>query len=389
MRWLDPVIPPQIDHAARVAAAEALAAAHPLDMAAPRALGDACFAARDFARAHIVYTDAAARDPDGFDHWARLAEACLWAREPREALRAIEQGLRRAPDGELHLLRGRALRQLGLDGAAIADFERALALGPNFHAPLKALLRPLAKRGDPAALLGFCEALDPQHRHNALVLGYRAAALSQLGRVEEACALVDLDRYVAWAPLPPPPGYADIPAFNRALADEILGHPLAESSDPDVSVDYAAPVGPALGALRTAVRAQMEAYLDRFDEMSLDRALPAPPPAATMRMGITVLRADGSNRQHLHPTGYLSSVYYVRVPESVRAANDGRGSLQIGPCDQRTRGHRACWGERLIKPVEGWLVIFPSHLFHDVIPTRTLEARISVPLDLEPVWHMA
>jgi len=105
-----------------------------------------------------------------------------------------------------------------------------------------------------------------------------------------------------------------------------------------------------------------------------------------MRVGTTVLVDDGSNRQHVQPTGYLSSVYYVHVPESVRAANDPRGSLQLGPCDQRTNGHRACWGERLIKPVEGWIVLFPSHIFHDVIPTGTSEPRISVPMDLEPVW---
>lgn len=386
MRWLDPAIPPAVDRQAHIAMAQASVAARPADADAHRALGDACFAAREFTAACEAYAIAISRDIEGFDRWVRLAEAHLWALAPTEALRAADQGLRRGPSGELHLLRGAALRQLGLRDAAVADFQRALALGPNFHAPLKALLRPLAERGDARALLSFCEVLDLRHHRNPLVLGYRAAALSQLGRREEACALIDLDRYVVWEPLPLPPGYDDMAAFNRALADEILVQPRVETSDPDVSIDYSAPIGPALGVLRIAVRARMEAYLDRYEEMRLERALPPPPPAATMRMGVTILHGDGSNRQHLHPTGYLSSVYYVRVPESVRTANDDRGSLQIGPCDQRTNGHRACWGERLIKPAEGWLALFPSHLFHDVIPTRATEPRISVPMDLEPVW---
>lgn len=382
MRWLDPVTPPAIDHEARIAEAGALAAARPEDSAALEALGDACIAARDFARARDAYTVAAAHQ--GFRRWAGLADACLWTRLPMDALRAADRGLRQGATGELHLLRGLALRQLGLADAAIADFERALAMGPNFHAPLKALLRPLAERGDPAALLDFCDTLDPRHHGNALVVGYRAAALSQLDRIEEACALVDLERDVVWEPVEAPPGYDGIAGFNRALADEILAQPRAESSDPGVSVNYSASIGPALGALRLRVRGHMEAWLARPEAM----VLPPPPSAATMRIGLTILHGDGSNRQHLHPTGYLSSVYYVRVPESVRTANDGRGSLQIGPCDQRTNGHRACWGERLIKPVEGWLVIFPSHFFHDVIPTRTPDLRISVPLDLEPAGRL-
>jgi|GEM_PF-932802 len=386
MRWLDPVVPPCVDHAVRIAEAERLAADLPEDHGFAIGLADACFAARDFARARNAYAVEAARDPDAFERWAELAEASLWTLLPMEALRAAEQGLRRASSGQLHLLRGFALRQMGLADAAIADFEQALAMGPNFHGPLKALLRPLAERGDPAALLAFCDGLDVQHQRNALALGYRAAALSQLGRTVEARALIDLDRYVVWEPIAPPPGYADMAAFNQALAEEILARPMAYTSDPDVSIDYAAPVGLALAALRGRVRERMEAYLSRYHELGLDRAIAPPPDAATMRMGLTIIQADGSNRQHLHPTGYLSTVYYVRVPDSVRTANDDRGSLQLGPCDQRTNGHRACWGERLIKPIEGWLVLFPSHVFHDVIPTRTDELRISVPMDLEPVW---
>jgi hypothetical protein len=57
-----------------------------------------------------------------------------------------------------------------------------------------------------------------------------------------------------------------------------------------------------------------------------------------------------------------------------------------GACDQRAQGHAACWGERRVKPVEGWIAIFPSHVFHDVIPPLTREPRISVPMDMEPVW---
>lgn len=387
MRWLDPLVPPTIDHEAEIAAAEASLAERPNDPPSLRRAADVLFAARHHDRARLLYRQAIEQDAETFDRWAQLAEAELWSGAPAQALVAADRGLRRGEDGELLALHGFALRQLGLEDAAVRDFERALAIGTNPHVPLKALLRPLAERGDAARLLAYCEGLEPSHRRNALALGYRAAALSQLGRVEEARMLIDLQRHVIWEALPVPEGYANSAAFNRALTEEILAQPRVATTDPDVAIDYAAQVGPALAALRGRTRERMEAYLARYAELGLDRIMPPPPAAATMRMGTTIIHGNGSNRQHVHPTGYLSSVYYVRVPESVRTANDDRGSLQLGPCDQRTHGHRACWGERLIKPVEGWIVLFPSHIFHDVVPTHTEDLRISIPMDLEPVWE--
>ncbi|NML04901.1 putative 2OG-Fe(II) oxygenase [Sphingomonas sp. G-3-2-10] len=388
MRWLDQASE-SVNHGERIAQAEDRVVRSPDDPAALRALGDACLRADRFARAREAYAALLDADPAGFDRWLELAETSMWANAPKEALIAAERGLRAGGPDDLHMWRGFAFRQLGLAPQANAAFLRALGCGDldRPHLALKAVLRPLAERGDPAELLALCDRLEPLHGRSALVRGYRAAALSRLGRDAEARALVDLDRHVVWEPIAPPPGYADIAAFNRALAAEILAQPPATTADPGVEINYAADIGPALAVLQDVVRSRMEAFLARYDELALHHALPPPPPAARMRVGTTIIRDEGSNRQHIHPTGYLSSVYYVQVPQSVRAANDPRGSLQIGPCDQRTGGHRACWGERLIKPVEGWLALFPSHFFHDVIPPLTAEPRISVPMDLEPVWR--
>jgi tetratricopeptide (TPR) repeat protein len=387
MRWLDPLIPVTVDHALHVARARAAVAQAPGRPDRLLALGDAFLAARAFDGALVAYKGALYLDPDGFERWAGFAEACCQCRHPREAIAACERGLRVADDGTLHLLQGLALRQLGREGEAVAQLERALALGPRAHQPLKALLRPLAAKGDAASLLAYCDRLAARHHRNPLVIGYRALALSQLGRTRDARALVDLERHVAWKPLDPPPGYASSAAFNRALAEEILADPPTQTPEPMVMINYDVRVGPALGALRSRAREAIEEYLGHFEELGLGSALPPPPPAATMRTGTTVLYADGSNRQHVHPTGYVSTVYYVRIPESVRSATDDRGALSLGPCDQRAPGHVACWGERRIRPREGWIAIFPSHVFHDVIPTRTAEPRVSVPLDMEPVWE--
>jgi hypothetical protein len=71
-------------------------------------------------------------------------------------------------------------------------------------------------------------------------------------------------------------------------------------------------------------------------------------------------------------------VYHLKVPDAVRGANDSRGALVVGCCDEIAAGHAPCWGTRTIKPVEGWLTVFPAHIFHDVVPTFSEDLRISL-----------
>ena len=73
------------------------------------------------------------------------------------------------------------------------------------------------------------------------------------------------------------------------------------------------------------------------------------------------------------------------MPELDASAGDHRGDLVLGPCNGLAGGHRACWGERHIPAQEGWLTLFPSHIFHDVVPTGSDAPRISAVADLSPV----
>ena len=98
-----------------------------------------------------------------------------------------------------------------------------------------------------------------------------------------------------------------------------------------------------------------------------------------------VMGQQGHQAPHIHPTGWLSAVYYARLPAAV-AASTGAGSqgcIEFGRppdafrCDDR---HPV----RLIRPQEGMLVVFPSYFFHRTIPYEAEEARISVAFDLGP-----
>jgi hypothetical protein len=176
------------------------------------------------------------------------------------------------------------------------------------------------------------------------------------------------------------------------LADEILGNSQAGTgacNEIDINYSMRSHRSPAYLALRIFMQAAICNYLDEAPERGLDAVLGPPPTVGMLGGASVVLRGDGRNGEHIHSDGYVSVVYYVQVPDSIVESRDERGALALGRCEQYTGGYTPCWGTRYIKPVAGWLVVFPSHIFHDVVPSKTNMARISVAADLKPKTQAA
>lgn len=339
--------------------------------------------AGDHAAALELFRDAVRLDPSLGAAWAgagfclrklgRLDELLAWCEGPwagNAADRAFE--------------RGRALIRLGRVGEG-QDALREAARGefPRTQA-LRTLLESLARAGDATGILAACD-LDPRQCDLALVRGYRAIAFSMLDRVDAARAIVDLERCVMRYRFDPPTALGGVDAVNQRLGDAILADPpTAGARSADLNYRPRLHADPDLLALRDFIRSSMRDYLVRTEAVRAAAMMQEVPQAATLSFGTVVLRHSGRNRQHLHPIGYLSSVYHVRVPPPVTDENPHRGALVLGPCDELAGGHRPCWGTRHIPAAEGWLTIFPSHVFHDVVPTQSADPRISIISDLNP-----
>jgi len=350
-------------------------------------LGEAFMQSGRFGDAAEVYEIAARQAPGDFPAWPKLAVCYLELGRPEDALDACRRGESRGPSAAIQFQRGCALRKLGRLGEARDAFLSAIKINTHLDA-LKALLKPLAQRSDGRELLDFCDSLPPSYQGDPLVRANRAIALSRLGRSEEALQIVDLERHVARIPFAPPAEFAGIEQFNRQLADDILAdRPAGTPDNKDCDINYAPRFhqSQALLLLRDFVESAMDIYLEEFCDRKLDAVMPPPPAAGTLFASSVVLQAGGRNGEHVHPGGYLSAVYHVLVPDSVTQASDNRGALVLGRCDSYTRGYVPCWGSRYIKPIAGSLVIFPSHFYHDVVPSRARSPRISVAADLRPV----
>lgn len=324
--------------------------------------------------------------------WPSFALATLDIEGADAALELCARRWHGRGTADWHYVNAQALRALGRIGDAEADLRRAIALGDPDHDALRALLRMHAERSDGAALLAACDSLPIMApglgagvAGIGAVRGYRALALSLLGRDDEANALVDLDAGTMRFRFEPPAG-TTLEAFNDALATAILADQPADTAHHDILINHAIHL-PASAEL-TALRAFIEASYADYVAHNVARH-PGPgfmPPitgATSLDYGAVTIRRQGRNGQHVHPAAYLTGVYHVRVPV---LADGGRqaGALVTGVCDEIAPGHRACWGHRVLPAVPGILTIFPAHYFHDVRPTGVEAQRVVVVADLMP-----
>ena len=99
-----------------------------------------------------------------------------------------------------------------------------------------------------------------------------------------------------------------------------------------------------------------------------------------------MLSSGGGHVDHIHPEGWISASYYVRVPEEVSGldpeADEKAGFLRLGASGVDGVGLSA---EKWVKPEPGAVVFFPSYIWHGVEKFTSQTPRITAPFDLTPV----
>lgn len=89
------------------------------------------------------------------------------------------------------------------------------------------------------------------------------------------------------------------------------------------------------------------------------------------------LPGAGFHSNHIHPAGWLSSAFYVALPETM--GGDRRGWLQLGEPQAELGVDLAPF--RTIEPRPGRLVLFPSTMWHGTLPFEAGE-RLTVAFDV-------
>jgi hypothetical protein len=229
-------------------------------------------------------------------------------------------------------------------------------------------------------------ALQP-HSQSALAVCSVAARLAD---APEYRALCDYDTFVRAADIGPPAGWAttgaylaDLRATLNALHERAalqLGQSLRHGTQttPDLRVVDA----PALKAFFAAIDPLIRDYMSALGEGSDPlRARNTGRYALTGCWSIR-LRAGGHHVDHMHPNGWLSSAFYVDVPEETLAGDDRPGWIQFGKPNFRTVP--ALEPAHFERPAPGRLVLFPSYMWHGTVPFSSPDPRMTIAFDVAP-----
>lgn len=90
------------------------------------------------------------------------------------------------------------------------------------------------------------------------------------------------------------------------------------------------------------------------------------------------LAGEGHHANHVHPLGWISSAFYVAVPDAVQAGGT-EGWLTLGA--PQTELGLPIEPYRTIEPRPGRLILFPSTLWHGTLPFREGE-RLTAAFDI-------
>jgi tetratricopeptide (TPR) repeat protein len=315
--------------------------------------------AERLAEAEEIYADILADEPDNHD--AVTGRAAILAKLGRhaQALECLQQAAARAP-GDYRLF-------TGIAGAALqgGDPERA------------------------AAMAEIAVAYSPHDQHMLALLGSAWRLMGDerdelLNGYDELIQVFDLD---------PPPGFSDMAVFNAEL-NGWLGTMHPSNREP---VHQSLRVGnQTWGKIFGAGHDLVERAKLRISE-AMDRYIAGLRPrdgkpfsvhpfTGRRRQGFAFtgswssrLGDCGYHVNHIHPRGWISSCYYVGVPEAVKDAQSRQGWIKFG----EPRFEIGLKARRTVQPVPGRLVLFPSYMWHGTIPFHG-EARTTIAFDAVP-----
>jgi tetratricopeptide (TPR) repeat protein len=321
-----------------------------------------------------------------------LGKATMLMHDQRaaEALAVYEEMLARDA-GDVHAIAGRAsaLVLLGRHTEATALFETLTAQRRDPSLMAAAAVARMHK-GDPERAVELCEQGLAATPGDGTCLAMMGIAWRLLGD-ERDDWLNGYDRFVRVFDLEPPEGFSSMADFNAQLAAQLDDlHPrtreyLAQSLRRGTQTsDHL--FGTGIDLVDRLQKRLAEAVARYVDDLPEDDSHPFLS-RNTGEFGFSGswssrLTRDGFHVNHLHPDGWISSCYYVAVPDAVKDQEEKPGWIKFGEPSFDVGLKKAI--RRAVQPAPGRLVLFPSHMWHGTIPFRDEAVRTTIAFDAVP-----
>ena len=340
----------------------------------------------DYAAAAGEYFAALRLAPDLQVPRAKLARCLNVGGEHQQALDILAAA---APAPQFE--RAMALLALGQVPQAEAEFRAVLAVEPPHRRACKELCRILRKSNRLDAVLDLCGTLHRLGVDHGQLFYEWGRALALTGDYDAARALLFDRNRIYRRTLPVPAGFPTLEAFNEALAEELLGNanqltsfPPGEEANRGSSRVHSLFAGQRPDMIRALLDTIQQA-VSEFDVPATGSFDPWPaarPVEAHLRPWGLIQRGDAYEEWHHHRGGWLSGVYYVRVPASVTDEGDGPGCIEFGLPPSLHEAMPDFIPRWRYRPRAGTLLLSPSHYAHRTIPTGADSHRISFAFDV-------
>ena len=277
------------------------------------------------------------------------------------------------------------------DFAKAIDFHRkAISLVPDniesWCSYIETLLR--AREVEPAREAAE-KTLELRPNHQGAI-AYLSLALRCAGDAREAW-LNDYEKFVQLRELSPPDGYADMKSFNRDLESALgaLHRDNREFLDQSVRGgtqtlnDLFSAHHRLVDLLRVRIDEAVASYIAQLGEDGAHPLLGRKAREFSYAGSWSSRLSDcGFHTNHVHPQGWISSAYYVAVPDAVADAAAKQGWIKFGE-PSFDAGFRDPI-RRSVQPRPGTLVLFPSYMWHGTVPFHSQQPRTTIAFDVVP-----
>jgi Flp pilus assembly protein TadD len=294
--------------------------------------------------------------------------------------------------GPLPQFRGLLARVL-LEAGRLEEAERealeAAGSQPRNTELVDTLVAILLARGRARDALPFIETQRAREPEAQGWIAHQASAARLLGQPLYR-DLYDYGRFVRAATPEAPPGWSSMRELNEAVLaaltarHRVAAHPLDQSlrNGSQTTRNLVADPDPAIAAILKSFEDPIRRYLR---DIGADAAHPF---TARARRGARIdagwsvqLRQGGFHVNHIHPKGWISSTYYVAVPEEADDVARKSGWLKFGEPRYPVPGATP---DQYVQPKPGLLVLFPSYIWHGTTPIHGAATRTTIAFDALP-----
>jgi Flp pilus assembly protein TadD len=280
------------------------------------------------------------------------------------------------------------LEQARLQEAEAEALEAANA-EPRNEGAVDVLVTVLLARSRPEEALPFILAKRAQEPMAQNWIAHEAVAARLMGRPRYR-ELIDYQRLVRRYRLEPPAGWSSMQEFNAALLGVLEArhvfatHPLEQTlrHGSQTTRNLILDPDPVIQAALRGFDIAIHDYLAQIGTHPAHPFMQRNAGAARIAEGWSIqLRRDGFHVNHVHPKGWISSAYYVSVPDEVKDDQLRSGWLKFG---EPRYAIPTVTPDFMVQPEPGTLVLFPSYFWHGTTAIQGESPRTTIAFDALP-----